>query len=104
MGRGVDNDKIGSANFGLFEQGGKLAGLCLNGVQLVLHLAALIPIEGTALRVNVDDGRVVSLPDGAHRHVNGNRGFAASALLGNDCQGFHRPSPDSHIDGYMVIY
>ena len=103
MGGGIDNHKICPTDLGLFQQGGELASLSLDSVQLVLGLAAKIPIEGTALRVNVDDGRVVSLPDGAHRHVNGNRGFAASALLGNDCQGFHRPSPDSHIDGYMVI-
>lgn len=94
---------IGPACGSLFEQGGELADLRLNGIQLVLNLAA--PCQSnTALGIDVDNGGVIPLADRAHGHVNGEGGLPASAFCEMMARVFMKTPLYDHMSGYMVIY
>jgi hypothetical protein len=79
--RGVDDGEVYSASLGLLEQSGNLTGIRRDGVELHAVRSALVPLEGTTLRVDVDNGCLELPLRRADRHMDGEGSFAAAAFL-----------------------
>ena len=54
-----------------------------------LAFAAVGPVSGRGLRIEVDDGRVASGVSESHSQVQGDSGLTSTAFLADECDGLH---------------
>lgn len=81
MRRRIDDGEVYAARLGLLQKPREFAGGRGDGVELHDGRAARVPLEGAALRIDVENGDLEFAARGANRHVNSHGRFSAAVLL-----------------------